>query len=221
MDKKIASLHYLTQDLPHFSHVEQVKMACESGVEWIQLRVKNSAREEWLQIAKQARSITESYGKILIINDEPLIAKEVHADGVHLGRDDMHWKDARIMLGIDAIIGVSTHSWEELLEVKDAQIDYAGLGPFRFTNTKEKLDAVLGIDGITQITKLLQKYSFSLPVIAIGGITLNDVQELMSKGVKGIAVSSAINATAHPAIAAKAFLEQLKISISKKEAIIT
>lgn len=221
MQSKIATLHYLTQDLPHFSHIEQVKMACDSGVQWIQLRVKNKTMKEWLRIAGEARKITSDYDAVLIINDQPLIAKEVGADGVHLGRDDMHWKEARVILGKQPVIGVSTHSWKELVEFKGAAVDYAGLGPFRFTTTKEKLDEVLGLDGTWKITKQAAQHSLDLPLIAIGGIALNDVPGLISAGVHGIAVSSAINKSTHPAIVVKSLLEQIKISISKKETIIT
>lgn len=192
-------------------------MACEAGVQWIQLRVKMKTESEWLEIALEARKITQDYNVTLIINDHVLIAKEVGADGVHLGRDDMYWKEARKIIGDDAIIGISSHSWNELLEAKEAQVDYAGLGPFRFTNTKEKLDEVLGKEGIGTIMKQAQQNSVTLPIIAIGGIKLNDVKELLEAGVNGVAVSSAINMAVNPELAMKEFLNELSISFSKSE----
>ncbi|MBX7107230.1 MAG: thiamine phosphate synthase [Chitinophagales bacterium] len=217
MRRQIASLHYLTQDLPGFTHTVQVRMACEAGVSWVQLRMKNTERDEWLQVAREVRAITRAYGATLIINDDAAIAKEAGADGVHLGQTDMHWSDAVKMLGEKAIIGVSAHSWDELWKLKDAKVHYAGLGPFRFTSTKDKLDAVLGLAGIRDIMRMMQQHAFFLPVIAIGGIEQADVKPLMETGIAGIAVSGAINKSVHPQEAARQFLAELINTFSENE----
>ncbi|MBK9732167.1 MAG: thiamine phosphate synthase [Chitinophagaceae bacterium] len=221
MHRKISSLQYLTQDLPDFSHIEQVRMACDAGIEWIQLRMKNKSTDDYMKISAMARKITYDSGVKLIINDHVEIAGEVGADGVHLGREDMYWKAARIILGEDVLIGGSAHSWDELISLRDANVDYAGLGPFRFTSTKINLDEVLGLEGIISIMKLMQQHSFQLPVIAIGGIELNDVNDLIAAGVNGIAVSSAINKAANPRNALINFLESVKNSFSNHEKVNT
>lgn len=217
MPKPVSPLQYLTQDLPGFSHAAQVKMACDAGVKWVQLRVKDKSWEEWLQVAMEVSEITKHFDATLIINDSAEIAKQCGADGVHLGQTDMQWSEALKIAGEDAIIGVSAHSWDELYSLQDARIHYAGLGPFRFTETKEKLDEVLGLEGIREILQRMRQHSFQLPVIAIGGIQLTDVKELMNSGVHGIAVSGAINKSQHPQEAAASFLAALTTIISERE----
>lgn len=193
MRKPIASLHYLTQDLPHRSHEEQVRVACEAGVKWIQLRIKNRSFQEWLEISKRVKEVTDHFGVILIINDSIEIARAVDADGVHLGQEDLHPPEARKILGEEKIIGYSTHSFDELFAAKDFDVDYFGLGPFRFTSTKEKLNPVLGLEGISEIVQQARSHAITKPIIAIGGIRLNDVTELLQTGIDSVAVSSAIN----------------------------
>lgn len=221
MHKDIATLHFLTQDLPGSSHLEQVETACRAGVKWIQLRVKDKPTTEWLSIAKTARDITMRYKCILIINDSPMIAVHCCADGVHIGQNDMHWSEARKLLGPEAIIGASVHSWKEMSEMKKAQIDYAGIGPLRFTATKQQLDPVLGKDGIAAIIAKMKQQEIKLPMIAIGGITLNDMDSIALTGVRGVAVSSAVNKAADPLLAARQFMASANMYFSKNEIIET
>ncbi len=209
MRKPIAILHYLTQDLPHRTHEEQVRIACEAGVKWIQLRVKNKSFDEWIMIAKNARQITHDFNVTLIINDNMNIAQELNADGVHLGLEDISWMDARKILGSEKIIGYSAHSLEDLLTAKDFDVDYFGLGPFRFTSTKENLHPVLGMEKMKKIIQQARVSGITKPIIAIGGIQLSDVKEILEAGANGIAVSSAINNAPDPIDAAREFLEQL------------
>lgn len=215
MLKRIASLHYLTQDLAHFSHEEQVRTACEAGVKWIQLRVKNKLYDEWLKIGKSARQITDGFNVTLIINDNVNIAKEINADGVHLGQDDISLSEARKILGDEKIIGCSTHSVEDLVIAKNFRVDYFGLGPYRFTRTKENLHPVLTLDEMKQIIHKAKVAGITKPIIAIGGIQLNDIKEILGVGASGIAVSSAINLSHHTANAARDFLKHLQIFSNK------
>src|SRR5689334_4412707 len=105
MRKPISTFHFLTQDMARRSHEEQVRIACEAGIRWVQLRVKNEPATEWLQIAKAVKKITDSFNVTLIINDSVTIAKEVDADGVHLGKQDESIETARKILGDGKIIG--------------------------------------------------------------------------------------------------------------------
>lgn len=215
MRKQIATLHYLTQDLSDRTHEEQVRVACEAGVKWVQLRVKDKSFDDWLKIGKRARQITDEFNVTLIINDNVIIAKEINADGVHLGQEDSSLMETRKILGDEKIIGYSTHSLEDLLAAKNFNVDYFGLGPYRFTPTKENLHAVLALDGMNQIIQQAQVAGITRPIIAIGGIQLNDVKEILKAGANGIAVSSAINLSRDPADAARKFLRQLE-TISNK-----
>jgi len=215
MRKEIASLHCLTQDLAHRSHAEQVRTACEAGVDWVQLRVKNQSHDDWLNIAQEARAITNQFQVILIINDSVEIARAVNADGVHLGQEDLSPMDARKILGEEKIIGYSAHSLDEILAARYFDIDYFGLGPFRFTSTKERLEAVLGFEGIQNIIQRAKEGGILKPIIAIGGIQLKDVHDLIQKGVDGIAVSSAINLAGNPKETIRQFQKQL-LNLNRK-----
>lgn len=211
MSKQIATFHYLTQDLNNSSHEKQVQTACEAGVRWVQLRVKNKPFSEWLEIAKIVREITSSFGAVLIINDNAEIASLVNADGVHLGQENLPWTEARKILGSNRFIGLSIHSLNELAEVRNAEVDYFGLGPFRFTSTKEKIDPVLGLEGIRQIISSAHNEGILRPFIAIGGIQLCDVCPILAAGANGIAVSSIVNLSLNPHEVIHNFLQEIEI----------
>ena len=187
--KNIARFHYLTQDLPDITHQQLAQTACENGIRWIQLRVKNKSFEEWLRIARDVKSICDRFGSTLIINDNVEIAKAVNADGVHLGKEDMPVAEAQKILD-NKIIGGTANTIEDIGQLQNAGVDYIGLGPFRFTSTKENLSPVLGLQNYSAI---LQSCNSAIPIIAIGGIKVQDVKPFLDSGVYGVAVSSAIN----------------------------
>ncbi len=190
MKKTILKFHYLTQDLPDFSHQELAEIACKNGIKWIQLRAKNKPHEEYLQMAKDVKIICDSFRTALIINDNVEICKEIDADGVHLGKNDMAVSEARKILGVEKIIGGTANTLDDIFQLQESGADYIGLGPYKFTQTKKNLSTILGIDGYS---KILGFPNIKIPVIAIGGIQLPDVKLLMNTGAYGIAVSSAIN----------------------------
>lgn len=198
--------HYLTQDLPDISHQELAEIACENGIRWIQLRVKNKSYEEWLQIAKEVKSVCDKYQAVLIINDNVVIAKEVDAHGVHLGKNDISIAEARAILGKDKIIGGTANTVEDIEYLQSTGVDYIGLGPYKFTETKKNLNSIVGLQGYAAI---LQFYNSKIPVIAIGGIKLEDVKPIMNTGVYGVAVSSVINLADNKPKVINAFLELL------------
>lgn len=188
--KNISRFHYLTQDLPDISHQQLAEIACSNGIRWIQLRVKNKSYEEWLAIAEDVKQICDQFQTVLIINDNIEIAKAVNADGVHLGKEDKSTSEARHILGGEKIIGGTANSAADVLKLQSEGTDYIGLGPFRFTSTKENLSEIIGFEGYSPI---LQSANSVIPIIAIGGITVEDVKPLMNTGIYGVAVSSAIN----------------------------
>jgi thiamine-phosphate pyrophosphorylase len=194
---------YLTQDLPGISHQELAQIACENGIRWIQLRVKNKPFDEWLQIAKEVKAICDGFQTVLIINDNVEICKEVNADGVHLGKNDMPVTEARKILGNKKIIGGTANTIQDIKQLEKEGVDYIGLGPYKFTNTKEKLAPVLGIKNYATIQ---QFNNSTIPLIAIGGIQLEDVKLIINTGIYGIAVSSAINLSENNQEAIKEFL---------------
>ncbi len=187
----IEKLQYITQETATLSHIDCVREACIAGVKWVQLRVKNKSEEEYLEIAKEAKIICDLYDVILIINDNVEIAKEINAHGVHLGATDMYISEARSILGEDAIIGGTANTIKDIYRLIEHKADYIGLGPFKYTETKKNLSPVLGIEGYEKIFDELRMYNSlnEIPIIAIGGIDVYDVDSLLDVGTYGIAVS--------------------------------
>ena len=154
--------------------------------------MKDAPRYLFLQTAIELKKECNKFDATFIINDNVNIAKEINADGVHIGKDDMSIAEARIILGENKIIGATCNTIEDLLFANEKGADYIGLGPYKHTTTKEKLSAILGIDGYKIIMKTMQEQDISIPIVAIGGIKLEDVADLMMTRVNGIAVSGGI-----------------------------
>ena len=201
----ISRLHYITQDIQGKTHWQLAEEACKAGADWVQLRVKGKDYKEWKYIAQKTQEICVKYNAMLIINDNVELAQEILADGVHLGKTDLKPNDARNILGKNFIIGGTANTFEDIMRMQPEEVDYIGLGPFRFTATKEKLSPVLGIKGYEQIIKECRRKSIKIPIIAIGGIEQEDVTELMSTGIHGVAVSSAINLSDNMGASVKEF----------------
>lgn len=194
----IERLQVLTIDHPEISHARQVRMACENGARWIQLRVKDRTYEEWLEIAREAKAAITGFDARLIVNDSVQIAIQIDADGVHLGKDDMPIRSARMLLGDNKIIGGTANSLDEAVKAIESGADYIGLGPYNFTSTKKKLSQILGITGYRNVLKGLRDLGHDVPVIAIGGIQPRDVRPLLVAGLYGVAVASAIFESSNP-----------------------
>jgi len=186
---KISKLQYITSNPIH------AEKACKGGADWIQLRVKNKSFEEWKVLALETKRICKLYKAKLIINDNVLLAKEINAAGVHLGKEDMSLTEARKILGEKFIIGGTANTIEDIMRLHRMNVDYIGLGPFRFTSTKEKLSPVIGINGYIYMFPELKRRDMNIPVIAVGGIRTGDVKSLIKAGVYGVALSSAITNT--------------------------
>ncbi|MDR6195751.1 thiamine phosphate synthase [Siphonobacter sp. SORGH_AS_0500] len=197
----ISRLHYIV------TTPEQAEQACSAGANWIQLRLKNKRYEDWKAIALETQAVCHSHQSRLIINDNTHLAGEIGSDGLHLGKEDMPLTEARQLLGTEIIIGGTANTLEDILMHAEAGANYIGLGPFRFTKTKEKLSPILGLAGYESLMKALQQRSITIPVIAIGGITLADVPALLDTGLYGIAVSSAITQAANPAEQTRLFIQ--------------
>ncbi len=185
----IPKLHYISQGSSPKEHLNHIQNACTSGAELVQLRLKDISEKKILKIAKEVREITAHFQTRLIINDHYKIAKEVKADGVHLGKTDTSPALARKHLYEWQMIGGTANTLEDCENLIANDIDYIGLGPFRFTTTKTNLSPVLGLNGYTSIVENLKTKT---PIIGIGGITIEDVSEILKTGISGIAVSGEI-----------------------------
>ncbi|MDB5261950.1 MAG: hypothetical protein JWQ14_1231 [Adhaeribacter sp.] len=188
----ISRLHYITQDISGYTHAQLAEAALAGGIKWVQLRLKNLPDETWKQEALNTLAICRQYGARLIINDNVLLAKEIGADGVHLGKQDISPAQAREILGPDFIIGGTANTFEDIQNHVSVGVNYIGLGPYRFTSTKEKLSPILGLAGYASILKKCWEAQIKKPIIAIGGLTVSDIPSLLETGVYGLAVSSAI-----------------------------
>ncbi len=185
----IPKLHYISQGNSPKEHLENIQKACSSGAELVQLRLKNVSDKKYLKFAQEVREITANFQTRLIINDNYKIAKEVKADGVHLGNTDSCPTIARKHLYNWQIIGGTANSLQDCETLIGKEVDYISLGPFRFTTTKKNIPPVLGLNGYTAIIEALKTET---PIIGVGGITTKDVTSILGTGISEIAVSSEI-----------------------------
>ena len=185
----IPKLHYISQGISPKEHLENIQKACSAGAELIQLRLKNISEKKYLKLAKEAREITSYFQTRLIINDHFKIAREVKADGVHLGKTDACPIAARKHLYTWQIIGGTANTLQDCETLISKQVDYISLSPFRLLTTKDNSQSVLGLNGYTAITEALKTET---PIIGFGDITTKDVTNILKTGVSGIAVSEEI-----------------------------
>jgi thiamine-phosphate pyrophosphorylase len=188
----MASLQFITHETEQFSYREGAFMALEAGCKWIQLRMKDVAIETVRQLAEELKKACENHHALLIIDDYVEVAREVKADGVHLGKNDMPIEEARKLLGEGFIIGGTANTFEDVKRHYEAGADYLGIGPFRFTTTKKNLSPVLGLEGYRNIKQQMIEAGIILPAVAIGGITVEDIPAILATGIEGIAMSGAI-----------------------------
>ena len=165
---------------------DQVKKALDGGATFVQLREKKLDREDFLAEALEIQKLCKKYGVPFVINDEVSIAKDIDADGVHVGQSDMEAMDVRKVLGPDKILGVSAQTVEQAIIAEKHGADYLGVGAVFATGSKDDADDV-SHETLNAICEAV-----SIPVIAIGGITKDNVSELAGSGICGVAVISAI-----------------------------
>lgn len=185
-------IQYISQGSSVTEQLNNIQQVLDAGCTWLQLRYKNGTHTEMHELAIATKKLIESYNCTFIINDYPELVVETGADGVHLGLTDMPIEQARVILGNDKIIGGTANTLEDVLQRHTEQCNYIGLGPFRFTQTKEKLSPVLGLSGYNTIMTQLQKMEINIPVFAIGGIQQEDIQPILNTGIYGVALSGYI-----------------------------
>ncbi len=200
--RNISKLHFIT------TNANAAEQACKGGVDWIQLRLKDVSYDEYFKVGKEVQAVCKKYDATFIVNDNIKLALDLDADGVHVGKEDIlpqHYIDE--MLGKGGIIGCTTNTIEDILHFRGKPVSYLGLGPFRFTTTKQKLSPVLGIEGYKRIFDELKNTDMGPvpPIIGIGGIIIEDVPGLLDTGLYGIAVSGAISKADDITEAAKTF----------------
>lgn len=205
-------LQFITHERGRYGYAAGVREVLRGGCRWVQLRMKHASDAEFLAVGREVGEMCRSCGATFVLDDRVHLVEALGADGVHLGRNDMPPAQARTILGSGKIIGATANTLGHMLEAVEAGADYIGLGPFRFTTTKERLSPVLGLEGYSRIMAAFRTRSH-VPVVAIGGITEADIPALMRTGVSGVAMSGALLSAADAALETEKVLKHLNISI--------
>lgn len=192
------SIQFITHQNDCIGYAEGAKMALEGGCKWIQLRMKDATDDEVRVVAAEIHPLCKQNEAIFLLDDRVELARELHADGVHLGKNDMPVDEARRVLGEEFIIGGTANTFEDIERLASQGADYIGCGPFRFTTTKKNLAPVLGLEGYRDIIEKMRRAGIDIPVVAIGGITASDIDDILATGVKGIAVSGSVLTAENP-----------------------
>ncbi|MBT33749.1 MAG: thiamine phosphate synthase [Thalassobius sp.] len=206
----ISNLHYISQGADAKKHLKNIEIMLQAGANWVQLRLKDYSEDELFQTAGLAKILCKKFDAKLIINDHPQIAREVNADGVHLGKEDMCPIEAREILGKHKIIGGTANTLEDCELLLTKKMDYIGLGPLRFTNTKKKLSPILGFSGYEELMNQYLKNSNAVPIIAIGGIVNDDIPLLKNCGIYGIAISGMLTNSMNPEVDIRKIYKELE-----------
>lgn len=204
------NIQFITHQNSKYNYLDSALLALKGGIRFIQLRIKNKTENEIILIGKELKTLCDKYNAKLIIDDYVELVKEIGACGVHLGKNDMPINKARKILGNDKIIGGTANCFEDILIHYNNGADYIGLGPFRFTTTKDNLSPILGIDGYNRIVKECKKNNINIPIYAIGGIRLDDLKSLKETNVFGLAISSIILDSSNPIETTKEIINNWK-----------
>jgi thiamine-phosphate pyrophosphorylase len=194
--RDVGPLHVITDETmqARFSHAEIAAMASEGGADVVQFREKRDRpRDQLVEIVMQIREALGSTDTRLVVNDHVDIAISAGVPAVHLGADDLATAEARRILGPSAVIGGTANSLDEAIRVASTPVDYLGVGPVYGTRSKAEPAPRLGIEELRRIVESVTK-----PVIAIGGITVDRVEEVLAAGAYGVAVLSAVAGSADP-----------------------
>lgn len=208
---KAFQFQFITHQTDKYTYLQSALMALQGGCKWIQLRMKDTNIEEVEKTALQVKKLCREYQAVFLIDDHVELCKKLEADGVHLGKEDMLPKQAREILGEKFIIGSTCNTFEDIVSQSKLPINYIGLGPFRFTATKKKLAPVLGLDGYSNIKHACRKNGIDIPIVAIGGITRDDIFSIIQTGVQGVALSGTILQAENPVEETKKIVNELKM----------
>ena len=203
-------LQFISHQNEKMTYLDGIREALAGGCKWIQLRMKGATDEEVRPIALKVKKLCKEQNATFLIDDRVQLVKEVGADGVHLGKNDMPIAVVRKILGDALNIGGTANTFEDVKAHYEADADYIGCGPFRFTTTKEKLSPILGLEGYHEIIQKMKAENIDIPIVAIGGITKEDIPDIMKTGVNGIALSGSILNAKDPASETHDIMEKMK-----------
>ncbi|SFH13923.1 thiamine phosphate synthase [Pedobacter insulae] len=193
MKKFIEKLHFITHDIPQHTHINQAQLACEAGAKWIQYRCLSKNDKDLLADIHIIAEICDDWGATLIVTDHIHLKGKADIQGFHIEDMDADFIALRKHIGEAFTLGGSSNTIENLIRLAKEGADYAGFGPFKVTTTKPNNAPLLGVKGYLEASQTLKSMALELPILAVGGVTLQDTDSLLSTGIYGIAVSSAIN----------------------------
>lgn len=207
-------LMLITQRTEKYTELDEVKMAIRGGCNWIQLRMKENLNLEVAKAVGRVALLDGGMDCVCCLNDNLEMAFKAGIHAVHLGKNDMPVEEAwkRIIekgKGDLFQVGATANTFEDILEADARGATYVGLGPYRFTETKKQLSPILGLEGYRKIMKQCEDAGVRIPIIAIGGIRLEDVDALMDTGIAGIAVSGAIVNAPDPVKETRRFIQEI------------
>lgn len=195
------SLYALTDGRLPLSHVDQVRELVQAGARLVQIRDKEASGRELYHAVVASLAITKAGGVRLIVNDRVDVALAAGADGVHVGQDDLPADEARAILGASAIVGVSTHSMSQAEAATRLPVDYVAYGPVFSTSTKANPDPVVGVEGLAAVRAIIDG-----PLVAIGGITIENAESVFAAGADSVAVVSDLRSGATVEVRVRAYL---------------
>ncbi len=205
--KQVGVLHVITDTTiqSRFTHAQLAEMAIGGGADTVQFRQKAGKTRDLLKAAQEVQGICARHGVPLIVNDRADIALAVGSAGVHFGQDDLPIAVGRKLFPPDSIIGASARTEEKIMEAIAKGADYIGFGPIRQTSSKPDAEAPKGLDALTRMCDIAQ-----CPVIAIGGITVEDVYDVIRAGAHGVAVISAVCGEPDPPAATQRLVAEIR-----------
>ena len=206
--KKIGRLHVITDVVlqDRFSHVVLAQMAVAGGADTVQFRQKEGSTRALIETAI---AVKNACGDVpLIVNDRVDVAIAAEADGVHLGQDDFPIKQARDLLGEDAVIGGTAKTISQARQCIEQGADYIGFGPIYTTGSKADAGMVKGLEGLREMVS-----GVHIPIIAIGGIAIENIGEVIRAGAHGIAVISAVCCQPDPSEATRRLMDQIRMGL--------
>lgn len=206
MKKFIEKFHFITHDIDQHTQIEQAQIACQAGAKWIQYRCLTKNDDDLLKDIHAIAEICDDWGATLIVTDHIHLNGKADIQGFHIEDMDANFREIRAQLGEDVTLGGSSNTLEGIIRLATEGADYAGFGPYYDTTTKPNDLPLLGVEGYRTA---MQKLKLDFPVLAVGGIGLDDVEPLMQTGIFGIAASSAINQATDMHEAYQAFYDRI------------
>lgn len=202
-------LQFITHRTERYGYIEGAVEALNGGCKWIQLRMKGATPDEVRAAVAQLKPLCKEHEAILLLDDYVELVAELDVDGVHLGKNDMPIDEARKILGEKYIIGGTSNTFDDVVMHVKKGADYVGVGPFRYTDTKQNLSPILGLEGYKNIVTQCKEAGIEIPIVAIGGIEIADLSALMATGISGVAVSGVILRAENPVQTTQNIIETL------------